>query len=55
MTEAERIARFNPGSEVYVLKQVAVAKVPSSDVQWKKFDVDLTDDDEPDDDVPLPF
>lgn len=55
MAEAERIARFNPGSEVYVLKQMAVAVVPYGDVQWKKIDIDLSDDDEPDDDIPLPF
>ena len=53
--EAERIARFNPGSEVYVLKQLGFAKVPSSDVQWKNLDIELPDDDEPDDDIPLPF
>jgi ribosomal protein L29 len=62
MAEAERIARFNPGSEVYVLKQLGFAKVPSSDVQWtiwgrpvEKLDIKLPDDDESDDDIPMPF
>jgi hypothetical protein len=62
MNDAERIARFNPGSEVYVLKQLGFAKVPSNDVQWticgrpvEKLDIKLPDDDESDDDIPMPF
>jgi hypothetical protein len=55
ITEAERIARFNPDSEVYVLKQIGFAKVPSSDVRWKMLDVELPDDDESDSDIPLLF
>jgi hypothetical protein len=48
-TEAERLARTNPGCEFYVLQAVAVCV--KSDVTWN----DLEDRDNMLDGVPIPF